>query len=82
MGIFLPYIQDVLCHCLEYSDLLFTFSTAIAVSHTESKGPTQQQKQAFEAEGQQFGRHLVSYLGDDEGKMSPSNFDPVNSMGI
>ncbi|GFS21241.1 hypothetical protein ElyMa_001589900 [Elysia marginata] len=38
----------------------------IAVSHTESKGPSQEQKHEFEEEGRQFAQHLAKYLGDNE----------------
>ena len=37
------------------------------MSHTESKGPSQEQKQEFEEEGRQFAQHLAFYLGDNEG---------------
>ncbi|RUS91458.1 hypothetical protein EGW08_000782 [Elysia chlorotica] len=53
----------------------------IAVGHTESRGPSQEQKQEFEEEGRQFAQHLASYLGDNEAIRLYCSFYAISKCG-
>ncbi|GFN79670.1 hypothetical protein PoB_000617600 [Plakobranchus ocellatus] len=54
---------------------------AIAINHTENKGPSQEQRQQFEEEGRQFGQHLANYLGDGEATRLYCSFYATRQCG-